>query len=88
MVVRTILMCRRVFIHTFLFIEKSVSNTNTGRSDENNVNEVNNHMDEEVVVNIEENVNEVEANVFDQGNNNFQGLENLSVAEALAFFSL
>jgi hypothetical protein len=44
-------------------------------------------MDEEVVDNIEENVNEVEGNVVDQGNNDFQGLENLSVAEALAFFS-
>jgi hypothetical protein len=46
------------------------------------------NIDEEVVDNIEENVNEVEDNVVDQGNNNdFQGLENLSVAEALAFFS-
>ena len=73
------------------------------RSDQNNVNQVNNilgnDMDEEVVDNIEENVNEVEGNVeengnevegnvVDQGNDNFQGLENLSVAEALAFFSL
>ena len=31
-------------------------------------------------------VNEVEGNV-DQENNDFQGLENLSVADALAFFS-
>ena len=54
--------------------------------DENNVNEVNN-IDEEVVDNIEENVNEVEAHVVDQGNNDFEGLENLSVAEALALFS-
>jgi uncharacterized Zn-finger protein len=42
---------------------------------------------EEIFDNIEENVNEVEADVVDQGNNDFQGLENLSVAEALAFFS-
>ena len=47
-----------------------------------------NNIDEEVVDNIEENENEVEGNVVvDQGNNDFQGLENLSVAEALAFFS-
>ena len=59
---------------------------NENKSDQNNVNQVNN-IDEEVVDNIEENVDEVEENVVDQGNNNFQGLENLSVAEALAFFS-
>ena len=46
-----------------------------------------NNIDEEAVDNIEENVNEVEGNVDDQVNNNFEGLENLSVAEALAFFS-
>ena len=46
-----------------------------------------NNIDEELVHNIEENVNEVEGNADDQGNNDFQGLENLSVAEALAFFS-
>ena len=61
------------------------------RSDQNNINQVNNilvnNMDEEVVNNIEENVNEVEGNVVDQGNDDFQGFENLSVAEALAFFS-
>ena len=72
-------------------------------SDQNNVNAVNNpilvnNIDEEVVDNIlenanvvegnEENVNEVEGNEVGQENNDFQGLENLSVAEALAFFSL
>ena len=46
-----------------------------------------NNIDKEVVDNIEENVNEVEGNVVDQENNDFHGLENLSVAEALAFFS-
>ena len=46
-----------------------------------------NNLEEEIVDDIEENVNEVEGNVVDQGNNDFQGLENLSVAEALAFFS-
>ena len=64
---------------------------NEDKSDKNNVSELNNilvnNMDEEVVDNIEENVNVVEGNFVDQGNNNFQGLENLSVAEALAFFS-
>ena len=39
-------------------------------------------MDEAIVDNIEENVNEV----VDQGYNNFQGLEYLSVVEALTFF--
>ena len=73
-------------------IEPIDNNINEDESDHNNVNTVNNpilvnNMDEEVVDNIEENVNEVEANVVDQGNDNFQGLENLSVAEALAFFS-
>ena len=61
------------------------------KSDKNNVNQVNdilvNNIDEEVVDNIEENVNENEGNIVDQGINDFQGLENLSVAEALAFFS-
>ena len=65
---------------------------NEDKSDQNNVNEVNdlivvNNIDEEVVDDIEENANEVEVNVVDQGNNNFQGFENLSVPEALAFFS-
>ena len=65
---------------------------NKDKSDQNNVNEVNNcildnNVDERVVDNIEENVNEGEGNVVDQENNDFQGLENLSVAEALAFFS-
>ena len=60
--------------------DDNLDNINEDRSDENNVNE-------EVVDNIEENVNEVEGNVVDQENNDFQGLENLSVAEALAFFS-
>ena len=59
-------------------------------SDQNNVNAVNNlleinNVDEEVVDNIEENVDEVEGNVVDQGNNDFS--RNSSVAEALAFFS-
>ena len=44
-------------------------------------------MDEEVVDNIEENVNEVEGNVVDHQNINYQVLENLSVSKALAFFS-
>ena len=61
------------------------------KSDQNNVNQVNdildNNIDEDVVDNIGENVNEVEGNVVNQENNDFQGLENLSVAEALAFFS-
>ena len=64
---------------------------NEDESDQNNVNKGNDifvdNIDEEVVDNIEENVNEVEENVVDQENNDFQGLENLSVAEALAFFS-
>ena len=81
--------------------EFKISNSNSNvneieykdESDKNNVNAVNNlseinNIDEEVVDNIDENVNEVEGNVVDQGNNGFQGLENLSVAEALAFFSL
>jgi len=37
--------------------------------------------------NIEEKVNEVQENVVGQGSNNFPVLENLSVEEALAFFS-
>ena len=59
------------------------------KSDQNNVNNLilDDNSDEEVVDNIEENVNEVEDDVFHQGNYNFQGLENLSVAEALASFS-
>ena len=68
------------------------NNINEDESYQNNVNAVNihilvNNMDEEVVDNIGENVNEVEDNIVDNGNNDFQGLENLSVAEALAFFS-
>ena len=46
-----------------------------------------NNMDEEVVDNIDDNVNEVEDIEVGQENNDFQGLENLSVAEPLAFFS-
>ena len=46
-----------------------------------------NNIDEDVADNIEGNVNEVEGNVVYQENNNFEGLENLSVAEALDFFS-
>ena len=61
------------------------------KMNQTNVNAVNNilvnNIDEEVVDDIEENVIEVEGNVVDPGNNGFQGLENLSVAEALAFFS-
>ena len=73
-------------------IEPIDNNISEEESDQNNVDAVNNpllvnNIDEEVVVNIGGNVNEVEGNVVDQGNNNFQGLENLSVAEALAFFS-
>ena len=37
--------------------------------------------------NIHENVNEDDGNVVGQGNINYQELENLSVEEALAFFS-
>ena len=71
-------------------IEPIDYNINVDESDLNN--KVNNpilvnDIVEEVVDNIEENVNEVEGNVVDQGNDDFQGLENLSVAEALAFFS-
>ena len=40
-----------------------------------------------MIDNIEENVNEVEGNVVGQENINFQALQNLSVDEALAFFS-
>jgi hypothetical protein len=67
-------------------------------SDQNNFNEVNNlldnvnvnNMDEEGnddVNNIQENVNEIEGNVVGPENINFQALQNLSVDEALAFFS-
>ena len=70
-------------------IEHVDNNINEDESDRNN--KVNNpilvnNIDEEVVDNIEENVNEVEGNEVGQENNDFQGLENLSVAEALAFF--
>ena len=87
-------LCDRIDIEEFK-IEPD-SNVNEieykDESDQNNVNAVNNlleinNMNEEVVDDIEENVNEVEANVVDQGNIDFQGLDNLSVAEALAFFS-
>ena len=47
-------------------------------------------MDEEVnevIDNVEENINEVEGNVVGQGNINYEALLNLSVDEALAFFS-
>ena len=63
-------------------------------TNENNDNNVNNllvdNMDEEVnnvIGNIEENVNEVEENVVGQENINYEALQNLSVDEALAFFS-
>ena len=41
----------------------------------------------EVIDNVEENVNEVEGNVVGQGHINYEALQNLSVDEALAFFS-
>ena len=40
-----------------------------------------------MIDNVEENVNEVEENVVGQGNINYEVLQNLSVDEALAFFS-
>ena len=40
-----------------------------------------------MIDNVEEIVNEVEGNVVGQGNINFQALQNLSVDEALTFFS-
>ena len=49
---------------------------------EGNVNEVEGNVNE-----VEENVNEVEGNVVGQGNINYEALQNLSVIEALAFFS-
>ena len=49
---------------------------------EENVNEVEGNVNE-----VEGNVNEVEENVVGQGNINFQALQNLSVDEALTFFS-
>ena len=51
--------------------------------------EVNNVIDnvEENVNEVEGNVNEVEGNVVGQGNINYEALLNLSVVEALAFFS-
>ena len=71
--------------------------TNEDKSDQDNINEGNNlndaqvdNMDEEVndvIDNVEEIVNEIEGNVVGQGNINFQALENLSVDEALTFFS-
>ena len=67
---------------------------NQDLSDQDNMNEGNNlninNMDEEVndvIDNIEENVNEVEGNVVGQENINYEALQNLSVDEALAFFS-
>ena len=41
----------------------------------------------EVIDNVEENVNEVEGNVDGQENINYEALQNLSVDQALAFFS-
>ena len=68
--------------------------TDEERSGQNNVNNVNNllvnNMDEEVndvIDNVEENVNEVEENVVGQENINYEALQNLSVDQALAFFS-
>jgi hypothetical protein len=68
--------------------------TNEDRADQDKVNNVNNllvnNMDEEVndvVDNVEENVIEVEENVVGQENINYEALQNLSVVEALAFFS-
>ena len=49
---------------------------------EGNVNEVEGNVNE-----VEGNVNEVEGNVVGQGNINYEDLQNLSVDEALAFFS-
>ena len=68
--------------------------TDEERSGQNNVNNVNNllvnNMEEEVndvIDNVEENVNEVEENVVGQENINYEALQNLSVDQALAFFS-
>jgi hypothetical protein len=65
--------------------------TNEDKSDRDNVNEGNNlnvnNMDEEVIDNIEENENVVEGNDAAEGNINYEALQNLSVVEALAFFS-
>ena len=44
-------------------------------------------IDNDVMDNIGENVNDIDENVVGEGNINYQELENLSVAEALAFFS-
>ena len=41
----------------------------------------------DVIDNVEENVNEVEENVVGHGNINYEALQNLSVDQALAFFS-
>ena len=52
--------------------------------------EVNDNVIDNIVENVNEvegNVNEVEGNVIGQGNINYEALQNLSVDEALAFFS-
>ena len=49
---------------------------------EENVNEVEGNVNE-----VEGNVNEVEENIVGQGNIDYESLQNLSVNEALAFFS-
>jgi hypothetical protein len=49
---------------------------------EGNVNEVEGNVNE-----VEGNINEVVGNVVGQGNINYEALQNLSVDEALAFFS-
>ena len=59
-------------------VEKNGHGVNYGNMDE----EVNDAKDYNG-----ENVNEVDGNVVGEGNINYQELENLSVAEALAFFS-
>ena len=73
-----------------------IKQTENTDSDENNVvknmldNRQDDNMDEEidnVMDKVEKNVNEVEKNVVGQGNIDFQALQNLSVDEALAFFS-
>ena len=71
-------------------IEPIDNNINEDESDLNNKVDnpiLVNNIDEEVVANVEENVNVVEGNEVGQENNHFQGLDNLSVAEALTFFS-
>ena len=67
---------------------------NVNEVEKNNAHGVNDividNIDEEgndVMDNISENIDEVDENVVVQGNINYQELENLSVADALAFFS-